>query len=127
MLAGSFQLLVSIFYTCIQCSLFARGCSSQLWLGFFFSHLFWVHTHAFFIFPEYCGRFLSFQIRRNAVLHIYYKSKYTVLRGPLILVGWQILLPKYNTDQVHFFLFSFPPSKNVEWCKNPMCGVSESA
>lgn len=95
---------------------------------FFYSHLFWVHGHAFFILPKYCGQFLSFQIRRNAVLHICYKSKYAVLRGPLILVGWQILLPNYNTDQVHFFLFCFPfiCSKNVEWCKNPTCGVSES-
>lgn len=102
------QLFVSIFYTWTQCSLFPWDCSSQLWF-FFCTHLFWAHAHAFFILPEYCGWFLSFQIHRNTLLHTCCKSKYTALRGPFILMGWQMLLPKYNTDQEHFFslLLSF--------------------
>lgn len=118
---GCFQLFVSTFYTCTQCSLFPCDCSSQsfsLLLSILGScacflriaRILW----AIFKFPDsqkYCS--------------IYSVTKASPKRTT-DFHGIATVTDKYTSEQKHFFLFSFPflYRKNLEWCKNSMGGVS---
>lgn len=118
--SGSFQLFVSIFYTCTQCFYFHMTVHLN---NFHSSHLFW--ARASYMLPEYFGLYL--QIHRNIVLHTMLQKPVHSPKGTTDFRGVAHVTAKYISGPEYLvsFLILLCADRIQKFRGSPVCEQCE--